>query len=146
MPDPQAGTVSGTLSPAVRAFLAERHYLILATLDDDGSPRQAVVWYRLEEDDRILVNSREGRRWPANLRRDGRVAIAVMDEAEPNRWIGATGQVEEIVDDQAVTQPDIEALARRYDPPEEADPAIAEFRTQHRVSFRMRLLDTHDHL
>jgi hypothetical protein len=92
------------------------------------------------------VNSREGRRWPANLRKDDRVAMAVMDETKPTRWVGATGRLDEIVDDQSVAQRDIEELARRYDPPQEADPAIAEFRTQRRVSFRILLRDIHLHL
>lgn len=146
MPDTKAGGAAGTLPPAVRAFLEEPHYLVLATLDADGSPRQAVLWYRLDGDCSILVNSREGRRWPANLRKDDRVAMAVMDEAKPTRWLGATGRVEAIVDDQSVAQRDIEDLARRYDPPQEADPAIAEFRTQQRVSFRILLRDFHLHL
>ena len=146
MPDPQAGETAGTLPPAVRTFLLERHYMVLATLDPGGAPRQAVVWYRLDDDGSILVNSREGRRWPANLRRDDRVALAVMDEAKPIRWVGASGWVDTIIDDQSVAQPDIEALARRYDPPQDADTEIAEFRTQHRVSFRIRLLDVHVHL
>jgi PPOX class probable F420-dependent enzyme len=146
MPDDIAGRGSGRLPPAVAAFLRERHYAILAALDGDGGPRQAVVWYRLEDDDSLLVNSREGRRWPSNLRRDGRVAIAVMDESRPIRWVGATGRVEAILDDQAVAQADIADLARRYDPPQEAEPAIATFRTQRRVSFRLRLRDIHDSL
>jgi PPOX class probable F420-dependent enzyme len=146
MPDHVAARAAGALTPPVRDFLRERHYAILATLDPDGGPRQAVVWYRLEDDDSMLVNSRQGRRWPSNLLRDGRVAVAVMDEERPIRWVGATGRVEAVLDDQKVAQPDIAALARRYDPPQESEPAIAEFRTQRRVSFRLRLRDIHDSL
>lgn len=146
MPDPQAGANAGTLPLAVREFLAARHYMVLASLHADGAPWNVVVWYRLDDDDSILVNSRDGRRWPANLRRDGRVAVAVMDESMPTRWVGATGEVAEIIDDQPVAQADIAALARRYDPPQDADPAIARFRTQRRVSFRIRLLDIHPSL
>jgi PPOX class probable F420-dependent enzyme len=146
MPDHDAEQRTGVLPPAVRSFLRERHYAVLAALDEDGGPRQAVVWYRLDDDGTLLVNSREGRRWPSNLRRDARLSIAVMDEASPVRWVGATGSVEAIVDDQAVAQADIAALARRYDPPEEADPEIRTFRTQRRVSFRLRLREIHDSL
>ena len=64
----------------------------------------------------------------------------------PTRWVGATGCVDGIVDDQSVAQRDIEELARRYDPPQEAEPEIAEFRTQQRISFRIRLRDVHLHL
>ncbi len=147
MPDHDAGTTAaGPLTPPVRSFLSDRHYATLATLDADGAPRQAVVWYRLEPDGSILVNSREGRRWPGNLRRDRRTALAVIDEAKPTRWVGAIGTVDAIIDDQDVAQADIAALAHRYDPPQDADAAIAEFRTQQRVSFRIRLADIHDEL
>ena len=61
---------------------APRRFAILATLDPDGTPRQAVIWYRLDPDGRITVNSAEGRRWPANLRRDPRCSLAVVDGAE----------------------------------------------------------------
>ncbi|HYM84226.1 MAG TPA: TIGR03618 family F420-dependent PPOX class oxidoreductase [Candidatus Dormibacteraeota bacterium] len=146
MPEPDAGDRTGLLPDAVRAFLAERHYAVLATLDPDGSPRQAVVWYRLEPDGAVTVNSRVGRRWPRNLGRDPRLALAVMDEAEPTRWVGTTGCVEAVVDDQAVAQADIADLARRYDPPQDAEASIADFRTQRRISFRVRLDEVHQEL
>jgi PPOX class probable F420-dependent enzyme len=143
---PNRDPAARPLPPAIRTFLLEPHLAVVASLDRDGAPRQAVVWHRLEDDGTIVINSREGRRWPANLRRDDRVAIAVMDEAAPTRWVGLTGRVEAIVDDQAVAQADIADLAHRYDSREDAESSIAEFRTQHRVTFRIRLLGVHDHL
>ena len=41
-------------------------------------PHQAVVWYRLDGDE-IVINSADGRRWPANLRRDPRIHMSVED-------------------------------------------------------------------
>jgi predicted pyridoxine 5'-phosphate oxidase superfamily flavin-nucleotide-binding protein len=76
------------LSPAVRAFLAAPRIAALATVGDDGDPHQAVVWFRLEPDGRILVNSRSTRRWPDELRRQGRAALAVVDEDDGLRWVG----------------------------------------------------------
>ena len=38
------------LTSAQTAFLAGRHFATVATIDEDGAPRQAVVWYRLEPD------------------------------------------------------------------------------------------------
>ena len=85
-------------TPSVH-FLAQPHVATVGTVDDDGAPRQAVVWYRLEDDDRILLNSNAPRRWCQNLVRDPRVALSVIDAADPYRWLGLTGDVEEVVTD-----------------------------------------------
>ncbi len=61
------------LTDTQRAFLrAPKRFAALATTDEDGTPRQTVIWYRLLADDRILVNGRSPRRWCANLDRTGR--------------------------------------------------------------------------
>lgn len=129
----------------VRRFLTEPRYAAVATIDEDGAPRQAVVWFLLDGDT-IVVNSRDGRRWPTNLRRDPRVSIAITDHAQES-WVGLIGTVE-VVDDQEQAQADIAAMARRYHGPEsaEANDAIAVFRTQRRVSFRLRPSNMHDHV
>ena len=66
------------LSPEARAFLDAPRFAVIATLDPDGGPHQAVVWYRLDGDE-IVLNSADGRRWPANLRRDPRIHFSVED-------------------------------------------------------------------
>ncbi|MDA8236594.1 MAG: TIGR03618 family F420-dependent PPOX class oxidoreductase [Chloroflexi bacterium] len=137
------------LSADVRAFLAgPGRFATLATIDPDGAPRQAVVWYRLDPDGRITVNSADGRRWPANLRRDPRCSLAVPDGADGYAFVALTGRVAEVVDDQAVAQADIAALARHYhaDDLAKAERVIGRFRTQHRVSFRVEIVAVHDHL
>lgn len=134
------------LTERVRAFLARPLFLVLATIDPDGAPRQTVIWYRLEDDGRILVNSRSGRRWPANLRRDGRAGLAIVDASEDESWVGLTGRVDEVVDDVATAREDIVALAHRYNP-DGPDPAtLATFRSQPRISFRIAIEGVHDHL
>jgi len=82
-----------------RAFLDQPLFAALATIDPDGAPRQALIWYCLEPDGRILLNSRAGRRWPANLQRDGRVALAITAAGDGYAWLGLTGSVESIDDD-----------------------------------------------
>jgi PPOX class probable F420-dependent enzyme len=135
---------STTLPDHVRRFLSDPRYAAVATVDEDGSPRQAVVWFLLDGDT-IVINSLEGRRWPTNLRRDPRVSIAITD-AHEQLWVGLTGTVE-IVDDQEQAQADIAAMARRYDEPAEAEAVIANrFSKQQRVSFRLRPTTIHDHL
>jgi|SRR4051812_22849407 PPOX class probable F420-dependent enzyme len=137
---------SPELSERVRAFLAGPYVVSIATVDVDGAPRQAVAWFRLEADDRILVNSRTPRRWPANLRRDPRVSLAVVDPREPDRWVGLTAVVDEVVDDVERSREDIVQLAHRYRPGGPTAAAEAMFRSQPRVTFLLRVTGVHDHL
>lgn len=144
MPTPSTPT---TLSERVRAFLGANRFATIATTDPDGSPRQAVIWYRLDGD-QIVLNSLVGRRWPSNLERDARISVAVGDQADGYRWVGLTGRVT-VVTDQATAQADIAEMARRYhaDEPEEAERLVRDrFERQSRVSFRVAIDAVHDHL
>ena len=136
--------MAATLSDRVRAFLAQPLYPTLATSGEDGEPHQAVIWFRLESDDRILVNSRSPRRWPAELRRTGRGSLAVTDLADPFRWVGLLVVVDTTIDDVTKAQDDIVSLAETYDEADEE--SIARFRSQPRISFRLRITAVHDHL
>ena len=140
-------TTTAPLPAHIRAFLADPpRYATIATTDPDGAPRQAVIWFLLDGDT-IVINSLEGRRWPSNLRRDPRIAVAIT-APDHEEWVGMSGTVE-VVDDQAQAQADIAAMARRY---HAANPAHAEeliesrFQPQQRVSFRLAPTKIHDHL
>jgi PPOX class probable F420-dependent enzyme len=124
------------LTPEVRDFLSAERFAVVGTVGADGTPHQAVAWYALQ-DDVLLLNSAEGRRWPSDLRRDPRVSVMVSDGY---RWVSLGGSVE-IDDDQQRAQADIAAMARRYhaDDPEQAEALIRDrFRPQHRITFRLR--------
>jgi PPOX class probable F420-dependent enzyme len=136
-----------TLPDHIRRFLDDTHYLAIATVDPDGGPRQAMIWYRLDGD-AVVINSLTGRRWPSNLLRDPRVSLAINDHHGGERWVGITGIAEPILD-QAVAQADIAEMARRYnrDDPAEAERLINErFEPQQRISFRIVPMAIHDHL
>jgi PPOX class probable F420-dependent enzyme len=135
------------LSDLVRGFLTERNrFAVIATVDADGGPRQTLTWVTFDDDGNVWVNSRRGRRWPANLERDRRAAIAVIELEDTRRWVGLTCVLEEVVDDVERAREDIVALAHRYHP-EGPDPAdLAAYRTQPRVMFRLRITAVHDHL
>ena len=143
MPSPTTSTI---LTEPVRVFLDATRFVTISTIDPDGRPRQAVIWYRFDAGD-IVLNSKVGRRWPANLERDPRIALAVHDDADGYRWVGLTGTVT-VVDDQPTAQADIAEMARRYhaDEPAEADRMVRNFERQQRVSFRVAIDAVHDHL
>ena len=134
------------LSETHRAFLRTPRFASLATVDPDGAPRQAVAWYDLLPDDRLLVNSRAGRRWPANLQRDGRVGISVIDVENGESWLGLTARVDEIVEDVTRAREDIVNLAYRYEDGHPSEESIATFRSQPRITFLLRIERVHDHL
>ena len=141
-----AGSPSIALPTHIREFIAAPHFGSVATVDADGSPRQAIIWYLLDGDE-LVVNSRVGRRWPTNLLRDPRVYVAVFDEADPLRWVGLLGTAEP-VEEQPQAQADIATMARRYhdDDPATAERKIRDFEQQQRISFRIRVRAVHQHL
>lgn len=140
MPD----TVPALSDPAV-ALLHGTDVASVATLDPDGKPRQTVTWFRLETDGRILINGRLPRRWCANLLRDPRVSLTVIDSTDGYRWLGLIGVVDTVVDDVEQARDDIVALANRYHDgrPDPAD--IAAFRSQPRISYLVRITGVYEH-
>ena len=147
---PASRTIGGmpaaaALPDRILVFVAAPdRFATLATLDPDGTPRQAVIWYTLERDQRITINSLEGRRWPANLRRDGRCSLAIADPADGYRFVALVGLVDEVIDDQAIARRDIVAMARRHHP---EDPHAGDaFLDQRRVTFRIVVTAFHEHL
>jgi len=140
--------VTASLDPRLAAFLTGGpHFATIATIDPDGGPRQAVIWYLLRGDV-LVINSAVGRRWPTNLIRDGRVSMAIVDRDDSLRWVGANG-IAEAITDQPTAQADIAEMARRY---HAEDPAHAEtlirdrFERQERISFRIPIDALHSHL
>jgi PPOX class probable F420-dependent enzyme len=143
----ESTTRESVLPDSIRRFLDANRFATIATIDPDGSPRQAVLWYRLAGDE-IVLNSAVGRRWPANLQRDSRISISITDAGDGYRWVGLTGTAR-VVSDQATAQADIAEMARRYHAhePDEAERLIRDrFKRQERISFRVTPLAVHDHL
>jgi PPOX class probable F420-dependent enzyme len=128
-----AHTPPTTLSARARELLDAPRFAVVATLNPDGSPLQAVVWYFLRGDE-IVFNSAVGRRWPANLARDPQASVMVADEY---RYVELTGRVE-IDDDPERGYAMIESLALVYEKDSSKLPALLpKFRAQRRVTFRL---------
>ena len=83
----------------------------LATLMPDGRPQVTPVW--CDYDGKyVIVNSARGRRKDRNMRRDPRVALAVVDPDNPYRYIEIRGQVAEITEQGA--EEHIYRMAKKY--------------------------------
>jgi PPOX class probable F420-dependent enzyme len=132
MPDDTPAQVrTEALPERIRDFLSAPRYAAISTLDEDGPPHQAIVWYGLE-DGGLLISSRAERRWPRNLLRDPRISVAVQDWDVPNHWVGLKGRADLHREGEAAVA-DIMALARRYG----QDPD--QYRGQRRVTFLVRV-------
>jgi PPOX class probable F420-dependent enzyme len=124
------------VTAAQRTFLAEKRFAVVGTMNPDGSPHLAVMWYLLDGDD-IVVNSAQGRIKDRNLAADPRMSVLVEDGY---RWIRIDGRAK-IEHDQAIARADIRRLAARY---YEDDRKVEEamknnFSKQHRITYRLPL-------
>jgi PPOX class probable F420-dependent enzyme len=122
-----------TLSEQARAFLQERRYAVLATINADGTPQLSAMWYRLDGDT-IVMNTKVGRIKERNMRRDPRVSVCFEDEG----YLTINGTVE-FIEDQATAQEDIYRLAVRYDGEEAARKQMEkQFSKEQRVTLHIK--------
>jgi PPOX class probable F420-dependent enzyme len=82
-----------------RALLEGPNYVHLATLRVDGSPRSWVVWVGLEGEN-VLVCTGDSTWKAKDMRRDPRVALSVLDLADPYRMAALQGRVIDVRDDE----------------------------------------------
>lgn len=119
----------------VRAFLDEPRFAVVATVNEDGTPQQSIVWYELQGDE-IMMNTKRGRVKDRNLRRDPRVSFCLEDGY---RYLTITG-VTRLIDDQEVAQADIRHLAIRYHGEEKgSEMSRRGFQKEERVTIRMSI-------
>ena len=94
-----------------RDLFQKKAFGSFTTLMPDGSPQTTPVWVDYDRDE-ILVNSAVGRLKDRNVRRDPRVALAVIDPDNPYRYVEVRGSVREITQNGADAH--IDAMARKY--------------------------------
>src|SRR5712692_10317674 len=99
------------LSEDVKKLIDGANFAHLATLMPDGSPHSVPVWVT-REGDRILVGTSENSLKAKNTRRDPRVALSIVDLADPYREAQLRGRVVEWRPDASFVLKD--ATARKY--------------------------------
>jgi PPOX class probable F420-dependent enzyme len=118
-----------TLQPRDRELIEAPNFCHVAVLAEDGTIQTVVVWSDLDGD-RIVLNSAEGRDWPANLRRAGRATLTVMNLDNPQEFVTIVARLVEDTSDGADDV--INALAHKYNGRDyEFQPG------QQRVTFRL---------
>lgn len=100
-----------SLESSHRELLEKPNFCHVASHDPDGGIHGVVVWVDAE-DDRIVLNSNNGRHWPKNLERDPRTTLTVVDHENPYRFLSVRGRVVEMTRDGADEH--IDSLAKKY--------------------------------
>ena len=83
-----------TIDARSRELLEQPNFCHVVTLREDGSADAVLTWVDVQ-DDRVLLNTAEGRAWPQNLRRDPRVTLNVMNLENPYEWVEIRGRMVE---------------------------------------------------
>lgn len=123
------------LSEKARAFLREKRFAVLATLNRDGTPQLTTMWYLLENDGTILMNTRAGRLKERNMRRDPRISLCFEDGYN---YLTIKGRVE-MIDDPKISQRDIYRLSARYHGEEKARRQMEnQFSKEQRVTLHLK--------
>jgi PPOX class probable F420-dependent enzyme len=104
---------SGATPPASHADLLDRPlFAHLATVRPDGSPQSSVMWFAWDGE-RIRMTHTKTRQKFANLEREPRVAISIVDPDDGYRFLEVRGTVEGITDDSADAE-FYKSLQKRY--------------------------------
>ncbi|PYX85953.1 MAG: PPOX class F420-dependent oxidoreductase [Acidobacteria bacterium] len=94
-----------------RDLFNKKAFASLTTLMPDGSPQTTPVWVDVDGD-YVIFNSAKGRQKDRNVRRDPRVAMAIIDPDNPYRYLEIRGKVAEITEQGADSH--IDKMAKKY--------------------------------
>ena len=78
----------------VAELLEAKNFAQVATTRKDGSPHVTPVWVD-HDGEHVVLNTAEGRAWPANARRTGKIAINVANQENPYEYVYIQGTVAE---------------------------------------------------
>ena len=101
----------GPVPQDLAEFLARANPSVIASVRPDGSPHTAATWY-LWEDGRAFVNMDATRKRLEYVRRDPRVSLTVIGEADWYHQVTLRGRMTEIEDDPELEG--IDRLSRHY--------------------------------
>ena len=103
--------MAAKLEGRVRELLEQPNFVAVATNTEHGSPDVKVVWADVD-DDHVVLNSAEGRKWPERLRRDPRVTVTVVNHENPYEYAMIKGRLAE--DTHEGADESIDRLAKKY--------------------------------
>jgi PPOX class probable F420-dependent enzyme len=103
--------MAGVIPEKFRDLFNKRAFAALTTLMPDGSPQTTPVWVDTDGE-YVIFNSAKGRQKDRNVRRDPRVALAIVDPDNPYRYLEVRGRIAEITEQGADAH--IDKMAKKY--------------------------------
>jgi PPOX class probable F420-dependent enzyme len=103
--------MSNAIPEKYRDLFHKRAFASLGTLMPDGRPQVTPVWCDFDGE-YVIFNSVCGRQKDRNVRRDPRVALAVIDPDNAYRYLEIRGTVVEITENGAAEH--INKMAKKY--------------------------------
>ena len=94
-----------------REILEDKNFSMVATIRKDGSPHVVPTWVDTDGS-HVILNSAEGRAWPANLRRDNRITVTVPNIENPYEYVEIRGTLADETTDGADEH--IDKMAKKY--------------------------------
>ena len=95
---------------SLKKMVEDKAYGHVITFNARGKPETTMVWMDIDGDE-LLFNTAEGRKKPANLRRDSHVIVSVQDRNSPQTYAVFHGKAQ-ITD--AGADAHIDKLAKRF--------------------------------
>ncbi|AJC56676.1 PPOX class F420-dependent oxidoreductase [Streptomyces sp. 769] len=83
--------MSATLPDSLKKLLDSPVFVMVGTIQPDGSPQLSPVWVKRDGDD-LLISTTVGRRKEKNLRRDPRVSVVVQPFDAPYTYAEIRGE------------------------------------------------------
>ena len=94
-----------------RELLEAPNFAAVATNREGGAPDVKVVWAHVE-DDQVVLNSAEGRKWPERLRQDRRITVTVINHENPYEYAVIRGRLAD--DTHEGADENINKLSKKY--------------------------------
>lgn len=92
-------------------LLQAKNFAHVGTVREDGTALVVPVWVDTDGE-HILLNSAEGRAWPANLRRTGHITVTVTNSENPYEFVSFSGKMAK--DTHEGADEHINAMAKKY--------------------------------
>src|SRR5437016_5792576 len=103
------------LSPGAVKLLQEKQIAVISTLMPDGSIQSTPVWVDVEPDgSHVLINTVAGHLKAANIDRDPRVSVAVVDSQNAWRTVMVRGTIAEKLGPEKGSTEHIHKMAKKY--------------------------------
>ncbi|MFC9930239.1 PPOX class F420-dependent oxidoreductase [Streptomyces sp. NPDC127190] len=89
--------MTAALSDDLKSVLDEKVFIVVGTVQPDGSPQMSPVWVQ-RDGDHVLFSTTVDRRKYKNLQRDPRVTVVVMKPDQPYAYAEIRGTAEMTTD------------------------------------------------